>query len=123
MIRINVWKNIKNRDRLMVLYDFQNVSIDSPTTERDWLLWMHFDAFNPLQRPFPAQTELFRAIHSSSYPYEFTNIIKEKNLYNQLINKSGTFFVTYSKPSLDVDLLPLKSDVPVYVQNLKINPF
>jgi hypothetical protein len=124
MIRINVWKNIKHRDRLMVLYDFQNVSTESPTTQRDWIVWIHFDAFNPLQRPFPNETDLFRAVHSSSYPYEFKELIKEEYRFNQLINQFGTFFVSYDRPSENRDLLPLKSDTPIYVENLKVvNPF
>jgi hypothetical protein len=124
MIRINVWKNIKHKDRLMVLYDFQNVSAESPTTQRDWVLWMHFDAFNPLQRPFPTQTELFRAIHSPIYPYEFKEFVKEEYLFNQLINQNGTFVVAYDRSGVDRSLLPLKSDTPIYVENLKvIKPF
>lgn len=115
MIRLNVWQCINKPENIIILYDFQIPFEDSATTQTNWKLWFSFYAIDPLQRPYPKDTELFNAQHYSRYPFELVSVIKEPFIMNKVIDKPGVYFVAYNKPVANTVRLPVKSETPVYV--------
>lgn len=112
-IMLNIWEFRQDPSRLMILYDGQVPASESPTTTQNWRPYFSFQAFNPLAPPYPPDTELFRARHSTIYPYELLEVVPMMDVYN--VEEPGTYFVAYRVPIAGTTKLPFR-DVFVYVE-------
>jgi hypothetical protein len=113
-IQLIIWEHRSDPDRLMLLYDYQTPASESPTTVKDWRPYYSFLAYNPLSTPYPEGTELFRARHSSNYPYELIDIVPMLDVYN--VEEPGTYFVAYRSPVTGTSKLPFR-DMHIFVEH------
>jgi hypothetical protein len=97
----------------MILYDGQVPADQSPSTNQSWRPYYTFLAFDPLIPPYPDGTELFRARHSSTYPYELIEVVPVLDVYN--VDDPGTYFVAFRSPYPGTTKLPFR-DVYVFVE-------
>jgi len=112
-IQLMIWEDRRDPSRMMILYDHQVPAETSPTTNQSWRPYFSFSAFNPLTPPYPPNTELFRARHSSAYPYELIEVVPMMDVYN--VEEPGTYFVAYRVPIAGTTKLPFR-DVYVFVE-------
>lgn len=112
LIRLNVWEDRNDPDRLMILYEDQTPAPQSPSTCSRWRVYYTFEAYNPLVPPYPVGCQLFRARHSPIYPYELIDVKAVLDVYN--VEAGGTYFVAYTHPRENTSKLPFK-DIYVYV--------
>lgn len=91
-----MWEHIDYPERVMILYDGQVPVPESPTLNQKWRVYYSFLGINPLVQPYPQGTQLFRARHSSKYPYELIDIVPLQDVYNT--DQPGTYFVAFTGP-------------------------
>lgn len=116
-IRLFLWEDRHNpNDRVMLLYEGQVPADQSPSTTQQWRPYYTFVAYNPLIPPYPEGTELFRARHSTIYPYELIDIVPVLDVFN--IDEPGTYFVAYRGPRPGLSKLPFR-DTHIFVEHAK----
>lgn len=113
-IRLNIWENRDDPSQTMILYDWQTPYQYSPTSNRNWRIFWTFTALNPMVPPYPDGTQLFRARHKSSYPYELVDVYPILDAYN--VEELGTYFVGYTAPIDSKTKLPFQN-IYVYVED------
>jgi hypothetical protein len=91
-----MWEQINYPERVMLLYDGQNPTPESPSLSQKWRPYYTFIAYNPLIMPYPPGMQLFRAIHAPHYPYELTDIVPIRDVFN--VEQPGTYFVAFTSP-------------------------
>jgi hypothetical protein len=111
-IRLNVWEDRQDPNRLMILYDHQVPAPESYSTTSRWRVYYTFTAYNPLVPPYPEGCQLFRARHAAIYPYELIDVKPMLDVYN--VDAPGTYFVAYVHPHEGATKLPFK-DIYIYV--------
>jgi hypothetical protein len=114
MIRLNIWEQVGFPERIMILYEGQVPMPESPSLNQKWRIYYTFNALNPLITPYPEGTQLFRARHSSVYPYELIDIIPIKDVFN--IEDPGTYFVAYIHQYPGTMRLPF-TEKYIFIQN------
>lgn len=105
-IWINVWKNIKYPNELMILYEHQLPFIHSPTLNRDWVVSYSFKAINPMIRPLSRGTQLYIARHKNHYPYTLDTIETPTDNFEIGEHIKGTWFIDYNTPYKGLEKLP-----------------
>jgi len=123
-VSLILWRNKKDTDMWLLLYDYQFPFIDS-SYNQDWKRFLKFDAINPIIRPFPLGTELFNALHSLNFPNQLITIYP-LSMNSLDINETGTYFVAWTssfpgKVKLPTDLFIQHehiNKVNIYVENL-----
>jgi hypothetical protein len=115
-ITLVLWEDRSDPDRVMMLYEGQVPATESPSTNQRWKPYFTFVAYNPLVTPYPPGTELFRARHSTIYPYALLDIVPMLDVYN--VDDPGTYFVAYRTPRPNTVKLPFK-DAFIFVEQGK----
>lgn len=114
-VRLNIWENVRNPNWVMILYDFQTPwGRESESSRGEWRKYYTFLGYNPLIPPYPAGSELFRARHSTNYPYELKEIKSVRDVYN--VDEPGTYFVAFTAPYTGMTKVPFGGTY-VYVQS------
>ena len=113
-IKLNIWENTREKNKVMILYDGQIPFSLSDSTMNEWKIFYTFIAYNPLIPPYPEGTQLFRARHSKKYPYELLDIIPILDIFT--IRDPGTYFVTFTSPIDGTVKLPF-DNILIYVEN------
>lgn len=119
-IWINVWKNIKYPEELMLLYTNQLPFINSPTLNRDWVLSYSFKAINPMIRPFPEGTQLYLARHKSYHPYNLDAVETPIDNFEVGEYVKGTWFINYNSPYRGLEKLPF-DNINIYSKKIERN--